>query len=1268
MLDLCINLIKNNKLVIHDRIKENIIVFQDFNTIIVALINYHRSISPEQYTKIAQKMYEIMVVIEQNQSSTRTDPALIKDLKELVNKPSIGESDVVSVAQNVRNNKKSSTQSPIVQSSKITRANLAVKDDFVVIDSGWKFEPDKLTEHQREKIKKRPSDIPALYNDLSQSQDSSSIQGWTPKATSAAIKANQLETINSKSVEATSEENVEKLNENDAANSADDSSRAVNGDESIAKEKKLSHTAKTNSNEKVTVKKSTRASETIVEKKSSPTNGSEEFNVNRRITREQNRIQVDANSASDGPLDNSLTPGNRLTRSTINRKVSNEIQTERRKTRSESTKLETSINPFNKTKTPRASLTNSTLVSVRQKHKSAKGSTSPESEPVETTAKRTRITRQTRSGEAIADSTTASNEKQTSIVSNFVDKAQLKINKLPKDLTQAIQIEDEIVKVEIPFDINKSNTEFEDKQPISSSPEPISSTSAEPNTAENMDTSENIENSFPNTVDTDAKTDDAPTENCCSQKDEEVIKNADCTKTPHDTDALETMETEPALDKSDEIDKISSSQCSNEENLSDTSKTEQISRMSTLIFDELSPSKLNPNDSILTSPQIDVQRNLEFLNDTLNISPIVSDAEHTIATDTNVSSKTKTNATDKVDDKHDTNEQTTFATDVNGPSVPVQNDILVKIEVKSKDSSQLTNNVEQNLITSSPVVALTSISTESAVADAPSLKQYKTSLSISASTPIQSHHSPVSSKFSTKTQLMGRGAQLLKMINSNKITKPSSPTMVPAATSDFSNTGMISSSPTIKQLQTAPMCDNLNTTPEPSHSKHYDRSTSRTDNGDFLTFSSVLPSPYESPGISILKRKMALNDTDDEIAYSPAPKRKRVSFNFPLSQTKEYLVEEEFTPYYLMPSNHDSPNRDTFGNITSPANRLKNKFKRNKNRSDSMKALAKFPQYSSDSDSLTINNRSSDINMLTSKHHLPHQSDAEDEVSVKHLKECINMDTISHREQQKRESELCTKTDGDNGDNNSNDVDILETNPATLISANESNSDDDSSTESNIDDTETDVVKLQEKPSLNSFTDAEIVDHLLAKYSPNNFKKNSAEVLNEKSIRLLTNILSSQMLCEKSIENLVLDELAEKHSTAFLEHTIMENICSVICERLTAKSTDGLTDYVTDKINNDQTFANAVLNKISQKSLQKHVFNATASQNANEQQQFFEELLVTFNRNCLDKKSEIADVGNRQAMSQTIYDWIGRQISQFKLSSDEFEELYKIYILKKMKE
>lgn len=54
-------------------------------------------------------------------------------------------------------------------------------NDFIPISREWTFNPKDLTEHQIERMKERRDDIPALYNDNSQSQDSRSLQPWNAK-------------------------------------------------------------------------------------------------------------------------------------------------------------------------------------------------------------------------------------------------------------------------------------------------------------------------------------------------------------------------------------------------------------------------------------------------------------------------------------------------------------------------------------------------------------------------------------------------------------------------------------------------------------------------------------------------------------------------------------------------------------------------------------------------------------------------------------------------------------------------------------------------------------------------------------------------------------------------------------------------------------------------------------------------------------------------------------------------------------------------------
>lgn len=69
--------------------------------------------------------------------------------------------------------------------------------DFVLINSDVQLDVGRLTDHQKEMLKKRRDDIPAMYNDLtvSNSQDSQELQHWfdakTGKSPAATIKKSE---------------------------------------------------------------------------------------------------------------------------------------------------------------------------------------------------------------------------------------------------------------------------------------------------------------------------------------------------------------------------------------------------------------------------------------------------------------------------------------------------------------------------------------------------------------------------------------------------------------------------------------------------------------------------------------------------------------------------------------------------------------------------------------------------------------------------------------------------------------------------------------------------------------------------------------------------------------------------------------------------------------------------------------------------------------------------------------------------------------------
>lgn len=105
-------------------------------------------------------------------------------------------------------------------------------DDFVFIPSKWQFRPDNLTEHQKEKLKKKSVDIPALYNDMSQSQDSQSVslKPWTPskqmQSVAEEVPSNEINSADDPNKLTTPNES-EKLKESETSNELPSSPKFV---------------------------------------------------------------------------------------------------------------------------------------------------------------------------------------------------------------------------------------------------------------------------------------------------------------------------------------------------------------------------------------------------------------------------------------------------------------------------------------------------------------------------------------------------------------------------------------------------------------------------------------------------------------------------------------------------------------------------------------------------------------------------------------------------------------------------------------------------------------------------------------------------------------------------------------------------------------------------------------------------------------------------------------------------------------------------------
>lgn len=140
---------------------------------------------------------------------------------------------------------------------------------FVAIDTEIKFRPEKLNEHQKEMFKKRREDIPALYQDLSQSQSQ--------------------DIFNPKNSNSCSNISVNCDKENKSNNSSKDNSPAVSNEENnevaLTKETNKTNQDSSESNESNATAENT----TVIEKKEEPQGPSTPRRKRDQLTNEQRK-------------------------------------------------------------------------------------------------------------------------------------------------------------------------------------------------------------------------------------------------------------------------------------------------------------------------------------------------------------------------------------------------------------------------------------------------------------------------------------------------------------------------------------------------------------------------------------------------------------------------------------------------------------------------------------------------------------------------------------------------------------------------------------------------------------------------------------------------------------------------------------------------------------------------------------------------------------------------------------------------------------------
>lgn len=136
-----------------------------------------------------------------------------------------------------------------------------------------------------------------------------------------------------------------------------------------------------------------------------------------------------------------------------------------------------------------------------------------------------------------------------------------------------------------------------------------------------------------------------------------------------------------------------------------------------------------------------------------------------------------------------------------------------------------------------------------------------------------------------------------------------------------------------------------------------------------------------------------------------------------------------------------------------------------------------------------------------------------------------------------------------------------------------------------------------------------------------------------------------------SVKVAVLDELAEKHSTAFLDHAVTENLCSTVCDRLMASSKDSFVEYVGEKLSSDGEVASTILSRFNVKSLQNRVLSTSTSED---------------NRHLLNDIVGQMHPQNGED-SETIVALLSKIFTKFNFTSEQFHEFTKLHILQSIR-
>lgn len=1168
--------------------------FKELNTIIVKLLAVCSADKGNKAVVFREKLIKIVELLEKLPSTTRrVDENLVVKLRALVNK----------IPAKVKFESASATVASHASSKKDDDA------DYVVVKNVWKLQPDKLTEHQREKMKERRCDIPALYNDMSQSQDSMSIQEWTPRGINGPKTSSTLPSTSATAAKMPLPVQIKIENSPSAA--------AATASIFTATPASRDDDSEIPSSQIIQQPKKSKF-QNVVEKQIDDVF---EDDKKIRVARELAKIYIDA--VETLPLDG-LKEDQRKTRSAKNTEANaNKSETSTaRHTRSTAEKQteKPAFDKLEQVKTRRSIITTpptgkgASIAAGNAAGATSSGAASSASKTKAQTSNRKQYNSDSEVSESDSSQSVDKNKEVLTPVNRSQRQSRRQKGQVSSDTEAEIIVEKtnrRVAKRSASDDIqcvspvDKKITFKENSMPIvEEEPTEIETKSKKPNGKENnvtekisdnsndifeLDSAENItngNNDAMETADIELPETQENTDNDIGIAGDGISSKMSVKPLPKNIKPLSPKKSDkktelPLTPTTMELAKqralnnslrivipdcgLSSPHNTSKENLSDVPNSQEVisssillneTNMSALIYNtshDTSHLNVSRNQSIITSPCVNDEKNQEFLNDTLNISPICH--EHL---------DERLSVTDKPQNPTTTTTAREHTEPIEKPSTPIIKSRRATIDCVGLDFETRSNYVQQ-----SPMHTPTLSS-----------KHPK------ASTPIQSVNSPVSSKL--KPQLTGRGAQLLKMINARS--QNDSPIASIASLSTVTSA--------MTQLQTAPIVD---AAASPEHQPNIQPiETLRTPQMDLLTFSSVLPSPLKSPGVSILKRKACRDSIDDDYIASPANKRKRVSFNFPLSETIEYITDDQL----------DYDGGDNVVEVTkSSAHRAKIKLKR-KNRHDSTRDINKFATL------VALNNVIDDKPLL-------HAND--DEPTIQQIPKYLD---IENHEMEKM-------------DNDQHDIDVDEDMLEQI------------GDENNADIMNT-ITPMPQMPTLtpapitlNLFSDEQIIEHLFNKFSSGDFGTTTA--------RLLTNKLSTVMSNDDAIKCVILEELADKHSHEFLDYALTENQSTTVCDRLiTANSTNGIVESLTEKSNNDEDIRDTVLN-----GLLTHL-------SADNQEQLFDRLTDSLHSQLnVEQNNDDGPVTSPRPFPHYIDRFMAKVFQNNDLSADDFFNLTKHFFWRK---